>query len=74
MENIKGFGTAEVIVITLLGKQKIHLINTAYILGFYINLVYNHRLNKKGVFWHNKGNYLYRRGGEKFVYCGYYYG
>ena len=50
MENIKGFGTAKVIVITPSGKQKIYLINAAYILEFYTNLVYNHRLNKKGVF------------------------
>ena len=73
IENIEGFRTAKVIVITLLGKQKIYLINAACILGFYINLVCNHKLNKKGVFQHNKGNYLYRRGSEKFVYCGYYY-
>ena len=74
MEKIEGFGTAKVIVITLLGKQKIHLNKAAYILGFHINLVCNRRLNKKGVFWHNKGNYLYYRGSKKFVYYGYYYG
>ena len=74
METIKGFGTAKVIVITLLGKQKIYLNKAAYILGFYINLVYNQRLNKKGIFQHNEGNYLYYRGGQKFAYCGYYYG
>ena len=74
MDNIEGFGIAKVTVITLLGKQKIYLIKAAYVLGFYTNLVYNQRLNKKGIFQHNKGNYLYRRGGEKFAYCGYYYG
>ena len=50
MENIKGFRTAKVTVITLIGKQKIYLIKATYILGFYINLVYNHRLNKKDIF------------------------
>ena len=73
-ENIEGFGTAEVTVITPSGKQKIHLINAAYVPGFHTNLVCNRRLNKKGVFWHNEGNYLYRRGGEKFAYCGYHHG
>ena len=74
METIKGFGTAKVTVITSLGKQKIHLNKAAYVPGFYINLVCNRRLNEKGVFWHNKGNYLYRRGGQKFAYCGYHHG
>ena len=41
METIKGFRIAEVTVITLLGKKKIYLNKAAYILGFYINLVYN---------------------------------
>ena len=50
IENIKGFRTAEVTIITLLGKKKIYLNKTAYILGFYINLVCMHRLNKKEVF------------------------
>ena len=74
MENIKGFRTAKVTVITPLRKQKIYLINALYILGFYTNLVCNYRLNKKGVFWHNKGNYLYCCSGKKFAYCGYYHG
>ena len=74
MENIKGFRTAKVTVITPLGKQKIYLINTVYILGFHTNLVCNYRLNEKGIFWHNKGNYLYYYGGKKFAYCGYYHG
>jgi len=74
IENIEGFGTAEVTVITPSGKQKIHLNEAAYVPGFHTNLVCNCRLNKKGVFWHNEQNYLYRRSGEKFVYCGYHHG
>ena len=50
IENIKDFGTAEVTVITPLGKQKIHLIKAAYVPRFHTNLVCNHRLNNKGVF------------------------
>ena len=71
MENIKGFRIAKVIVITLLGKQKIYLINAVYVLGFHINLVCNYRLNEKGVFWHNKGNYLYYYSGKKSAYYRY---
>ena len=54
IENIKGFGIAKVIVITPLGKKKIYLNEAVYILGFHTNLVCMRRLNKKGVFWHNK--------------------
>ena len=41
IENIEGFRTAKVTVITPLGKKKIYLNKAIYILGFYINLVYN---------------------------------
>lgn len=73
-KNIEGFGAAEVTVITPLGRQKIHLNEAAYVPGFHTNLVCMRRLIEKGVFWNSEKNYLYRRGGEKFAYCGYHHG
>ena len=40
IEEIVGFSIAKVIINYLKGKKKIQLLGVAYILGFYINLVY----------------------------------
>ena len=73
-EEIIGFRTATVIINTPEGKEQILLTGAAYVLGFYTNLVYTQKLNKKEVYWNNKENTLFYSDNKIYAYCGYYCG
>ena len=50
IKNIKGYGTAVIIINMPKGKEQIQLLKAAFILGFYTNLVCLQKLNNKGVY------------------------
>ena len=72
-EEIVGYGTAVVMIDYPEGKRQIELLEAAYILGFYTNLVCLKKLNNKNVFWNNEKNILYYGDKVTYAHCGYHY-